>query len=118
MSHTVLWRLLDPSQAFPETGPWEDDAYFITKSSALSAKNYSEADLNCAVIGNRILQMSSKHSSFHSSLRFSFFFFFYNRLTVTLLSAWGLVEFPQLDEGRAGSRVSWSFSKIMVNIGE
>lgn len=62
--------------------------------------------------------MSSKHSSFHSSLRFSFFFFFYNRLTVTLLSAWGLVEFPQLDEGRAGSRVSWSFSKIMVNIGE
>lgn len=75
MSHTVLWRLLDPSQAFPETGPWEDDAYFITKSSALSAKNDSEADLNCAVIGNRILQMSSKHSSFHSSLRFSFFFF-------------------------------------------
>lgn len=115
MSHTVLWRLLDPSQAFPETGPWEDGAYFITKSSALSAKNYSEADLNCAVIWNRIWQMSSKHSSFHSSLRFSFF---YNRLTVTLLSAWGLVEFPQLDEGRAGSRVSWSFSNIMVNVGE
>lgn len=116
MSHTVLWRLLDPSQAFPETGPWEDGAYFITKSSALSAKNYSEADLNCAVIWNRIWQMSSKHSSFHFSIRFSFFF--YNRLTVTLLSTWGLVEFPQLDEGRAGSRVSWSFSNIMVNVGE
>lgn len=84
MSHTVLSRLLDPSAGFPRdwaVGRW---CIFYHQELCAVCENYSEADLNCAVIGNRILQMSSKHSSFHSSLRFSFsfflFLFFYNRL--------------------------------------
>lgn len=38
-------------------GPWEDDAYFITKGSTLSVKG---AELHCVVIGNRPLLVSER----------------------------------------------------------
>ncbi len=81
--------------AVQEAGPWEDDAYFITKGSTLSVKR---AELHCAVIGNWLLQCLSRFKAFWpTALRFFFLiFFFIQTLTVTLLSAWGLVKISQL----------------------
>lgn len=43
--------------AVQKTGPWEGDAYFITKGSAQSAKR---AELHCAVIGKLPLVVSEQ----------------------------------------------------------
>lgn len=95
--HTQMYGgYLTRPLAVHETELWEDDAYFVTKGSMLSVKR---AELHCAVIGSWLLPCPSGFETFwQTALRFfcSSFLFFTSHLA-TLQSAWGLVEFPQLE---------------------
>lgn len=102
--------------AVRETGPWEDDAYFITKGSTLSVKR---AELHCAVIGNQLQQCLSRFEAFWpTALRFFFFFFLslcfypsdFDCDTSECLGTWEI--FTTEDEGQAASSVNCSFSDI------
>lgn len=113
LSHTDVWRLLDPSAGCPETRPWEDDAYFITKGSELSVKR---ARLHWAVIGTQLVSkrirsvLTNCSSGVFLSFLFSFLFSSYCDCDTSECSGTRGI-FPTEDERQPVSSVNCSFFK-------